>query len=1173
MCMKTNFPKQEERVLKFWKEKEIFKKSLKKTRGKPRFVFYEGPPTANGRPGIHHVLTRSFKDLECRYKTMKGFEVVRKGGWDTHGLPVELEIEKELGLKSKKDIERYGVAKFNKKCKASVWKYKRDWERLTERIGFWLDLENAYITYSPEYIESVWWILKQIYKKGFLYKDFRVVHYCPRCGTSLSTHEVAQGYKKIKEPSLYVKLRVKNLEFKDSYLLIWTTTPWTLPGNVAVAINPEFTYAKVKVNNEYLILAEDRISPSGVEGEVVERFKGKELADLRYEPLYPLHYETSKKAYKTILADFVSLDEGTGLVHIAPAFGEEDMEAVRNINKEYKAKGIPEIPILLTVNKEGRFNLDVQKWAGMFFKDADPLIIEDLKERNLLFKEELYEHDYPFCWRCKTPLLYYAKKSWFIRMKKIKKELIENNKKINWVPSYIKEGRFGEWLRDVKDWALSRERYWGTPLPVWQCKSCSNIEVIGGRKDLLEQKYTTNRYFVLRHGTTKYIDELKGIIYPKSADFSLGLTKKGVEEIKKVAKRLKKLKIDLIFSSDYKRTKETAEIVAKELGIKVKFDKKLRDVNLGIYRGKKKTELFKAFPDIKDRFYKKPKGGETWLSCRKRMLKFLKQIDKKYKNKKILIVSHGDPLWLLEGALKGLSKEELVKQKLKRKTIKPGQLKEIDFVLMPFNEKGELDFHRPYIDEVKFYCKHCNGIMERVPEVIDCWFDSGTMPFAQYHYPFENKKLIDKKIQYPADFICEAVDQTRGWFYTLLAISTLLGKGPSYKNVVSLGHILDEKGEKMSKSKGNIVDPWYVVEKYGIDAVRWCFYTMSQPGDPKLFSEKEVEERLKRFIMTLWNCFSFFITYTPKNHIRVTSKAPKSPNILDKWIISKLNKLILEATELLEKYDITGAARLIEAFTIEDLSLWYIRRSRPRFHSLSKQSVILDKKTKRDFVWGSKTLGFVLLNLVKLTAPFIPFVSEAVYQGLKGLGYKTKSVHLEDWPKADKKAIDNKLNEKMKEAREVVKLALSERAKAGIKIRQPLQTLKINKEFKEYKEILGLIKDEVNIKEIVSDSSLKEKVELDTKISPDLKEEGNLREIIRNLQQTRKEGGFTPRDTILIYFEASERIKEFLLKNKIKIVNKTRAKDLKEGKAGFKVKKQIEIDGEKLYLYIKKVKK
>ncbi|MCP6719255.1 MAG: class I tRNA ligase family protein, partial [Patescibacteria group bacterium] len=997
----------------------------------------------------------------------------------------------------------------------------------------------------------VWWILKQIWKKGLLSQDFKVVPYCPRCGTPLSSHEVAQGYKKVKEPTIYIKFRIRNLEFKNTSFLVWTTTPWTLPGNVALAVNPNFSYVKVKVNDEYLILAKERMKDCGIKGEISQELKGKDLIDLRYEGLYPSVDEVSRNAYKVIPAKFVSLKEGTGIVHIAPAFGIEDMEASKKNN----------LPVLLNIDEEGRFRLNVEKWAGIYFKQADPLITEDLKQRNILFKEELYEHDYPFCWRCQTSLLYFAKKSWFIGMKKIKEDLIKNNKKINWIPAYLKEGRFGEWLREVKDWAISRERYWGTPLPVWRCKDCQNTEVIGGKKDILEQKFTSNKYFILRHGQTIYNTKFKKIIYPPAEKTSISLTEKGKEQIRAQVSKLKRAKIDLIFSSDYFRTKETAGIIAKELGIKVKTDKRLRDVDLGMYHGKEKEELYKDVLDIKERFYKGPKKGESWLTCKKRILSSIKSIDEKHKDNNILIVSHGDPLWLLEGAMKGLSKEELVRQKLQGKTIKVGELRKIKFTSLPLDEQGELDFHRPYIDQVKFSCKKCGKLMERVPEVIDVWFDSGAMPFAQYHYPFENKKLISQKEQFPADFITEAIDQTRGWFYTLLAISTLIKMGPAYKNVISLGHILDEKGEKMSKSKGNVVDPWYIFKKYGVDSTRWYLFSINQPGDTKLFSEKDIENTIRKFILTFWNSYLFLETYS-KEFLKAKkfSKIVKSKNLLDKWVISKLNELVLETTIALNEYNITKAARQIESFVVNDLSLWYIRRSRKRFQK---------PETKKELNEASRTLYVVLLTLTKMLAPFTPFFSEEIYMNLNNTGNERSSVHLENWPKANKKLIDKELNEKMEKARKIVNKGLSERAKAGIKVRQPLKELMISDQgLKNENGLLDLIRKEVNVKEIVFGKDIK----LDTKITEELREKGIIREVIRNLQQMRKIADYTPNDVILIQFRGESQMAKILLNNKEKILKNTKAKDLEMVKEGrFKTTKEMIVDGKKLHLFIKKV--
>ena len=1187
--MDLSFPKLEQKILKFWKENGIFEKSILRFKKAPNFVFYEGPPTANAKPGIHHILSRVFKDIICRYKTMQGFKVLRKAGWDTHGLPVELEIEKKLGLKNKKDIEKFGIAKFNELCKESVWNYKKDWEKLTERIAFWLDTENPYITYTQEYIETVWWIIKKIHDKGLIYQDYKVVPYCPRCGTSLSSHEVAQGYQRIKEPAIYVKLRIKNPEFKDSYLLFWTTTPWTLPANVALAVNPGFTYVKVKTGDDCLILAKERMESCGVKGEIIKEFKGKDLVDLRYEPLYLLDEENLKNAYKVISADFVSLEEGTGFVHIAPAFGEEDMEAIKNQNLKIKNRASKrseggkeneslfdiqndKFPILLTVDEEGKFILDVKKWAGLFVKDADPKIVEDLKRRNLLFKQELYEHDYPFCWRCKSPLIYYAKQSWFINMQKVKKDLILNNQKINWVPAHLKEGRFGEWLNDIKDWAFSRERYWGTSLPIWECKSCKNSEVIGSIKDLLSQKFSSNNYYLFRHGHS--LRQVKNVAMCWPEKIVCPLTKKGEEEVKISAKRLKSQKIDVIFSSDLLRTKQTAEIVAKETGAKIIFDKRLREYNVGIFNGKPPGIIWEFLNKKKNITLAKPQRGESLVDIQKRMYSFLKNVNEKYQNKNIVIISHELPLTILEKTLDSFSLEEILKWRKRNKggTISTGKWRRIEFVNLPHNARMELDFHRPYVDEVKFYCPKCEGIMERALEVIDCWFDSGCMPFAQYHYPFDNKKLIDKKEQFPADYISEAIDQTRGWFYTLLAISTLLDSGAPYKNVISLGHVLDEKGEKMSKSKGNVVDPWYIIDKYGADAARWYFYTINQPGDPKMFSEKDIDQALKRFILTLWNSHMFYNTYADKRgsqrHPALFKKSGAAV-LLDKWIISKLNSLVREATQELDNYDVTGTARAIEKFVIEDLSQWYIRRSRRRFQK---------PKTKKELEEASKTLGFVLLTLSKMTAPFIPFLSEEIYRQItENRKQLTNSVHLEYWPKVNKKSIDKKLEEKMGKVREIAARALAERAKAGIKVRQPLNELQIgrlfsrrNSDLKKENELLELIKEEVNVKKITFGKSLK----LDTKITPELKEEGIIREIIRNIQEMRKKANLKPKDRIKVWYSGDSELNNFLLRNKEFILAEAKVKDLTSGekqKEIFGAESEIMVDQKKLWLAIKKV--
>ncbi len=882
---KVSFPEMEEGVLRFWKENKIFEKSLEIRQDAPRYVFYEGPPTANGLPGTHHVLARVFKDLFPRYKTMRGHYVLRKGGWDTHGLPVELEIEKELNLNSKQAIEDYGVAEFNDKCRESVFRYVREWEELTDRIGFWIDMDDPYITLKNEYIESVWWILKQLWDKDLIYQGYRVVPYCARCGTPLSDHEVALGYDEAEDPSIYVKFPLR--DEPGTYFLVWTTTPWTLPGNVALAVHPKIEYVTIELEREgekeRLILAKDLLDEV-LDGpyEVVRTVSGKELLGTHYQPLFTF-LPVEKDYCYVVPGDFVTTKDGTGMVHIAPAFGAEDLE----VGQEY------DLPMLHTVDLRGAFIDEVTPWRGLFVKDADPLIIEDLQGRGLMYKVGTYRHVYPFCWRCKMPLLYYAKATWYIETTRYRDELVNLNRQINWYPEHIRDGRFGNWLENNVDWALGRERYWGTPLPVWVCEECGRQECIGS------------------------VEELKSRV--QSPDSQIGY-------------------------------------------------------------------------------------------------------------------------WIFD--------------------------------------IGHLDLHRPYIDAVAYRCPDCEGSMRRVPEVIDAWFDSGSMPVAQWHYPFANQEMFEE--QSPADFICEAVDQTRGWFYSLHAISTLLFNKPCYENCVCLGLILDAEGEKMSKSRGNVVDPWTVINAHGADALRWYLYTATPPGNDRRFSVELVGDVIRTFMLTLWNVYSFFVTYANLDFgdSRLETDSPLSnfqlltSNIqlqtssfqpLDRWILSELHLLIQRVTAALDNYDVTGAARPFQRF-VEDLSNWYVRRSRRRFWKGEEDE---------DKAAAYSTLYECLTTLARLLAPFMPFIAEEMYQNLVRSVDATapESIHHCDYPQADEALIDEQLAEDTRLVMRLVSLGHGARNRVGIKLRQPLAQalfkVRSESEAESLFRLTDQVLDELNVKELI----------------------------------------------------------------------------------------------------------
>ncbi len=847
-----NFAEREKEVLSFWKENDIFSKTIENRKGNEVFTFFDGPPTANGRPHVGHVLTRAIKDLIPRYKTMKGYNVLRKAGWDTHGLPVELEVEKSLGIDGKNEIENYGIDKFNEKCKESVWKYKSEWEQMSNSIGYWADMENPYITYDNNYIESVWWALKNISDKGLLYKGHKIVPYCPRCGTSLSSHEVSQGYKEVEENSIFVKFKLKDRE--NTYIIAWTTTPWTLPSNVALTVNPDIEYAEVNINNETLIIskafAESTIIPENEDAKIIKTMLGSELYEIEYEPLFNF-VNPDKKAWFVVTDTFVTTSEGTGIVHTAPAFGEDDAKVGRKYN----------LPFIQLVDSKGCFPEEVTLWKGKFVKDADPLIIKYLKENGKIFKILKNKHTYPFCWRCDTPLLYYALDTWFIEMTKVKENLIKNNNSINWIPENIKDGRMGNFLSNVIDWGLSRSRYWGTPLPVWECE-CGHFHVIGSRKEL---------------------EELTG--------------------------------------ADH-----------------------------------------------------------------------------------------------------------------------------------------DIELHRPYVDNLTIKCEKCGKAMKRVTDVIDCWFDSGSMPFAQWHYPFENKELFEER--FPANFISEAIDQTRGWFYTLLAISTVLFDRAPFENCIVLGHVNDKNGIKMSKHKGNVVNPETIIEKQGADAVRWYFYVNSAPWLPSRFYEEAISEIQRKFLGTLWNVYSFFVLYANIDNFNPNNFIGKEyeRSTLDKWILSRLNTLIKNTDENLNSYKLTDAAREIQNF-VDDLSNWYIRRGRERYWG---------SEYTNDKISAYMTLYEVLVTLSKLIAPFVPFISEQIYQNLV-LSINPNepiSVHLCDYPKYDDKLIDKELERNMNTVLSLVFLGRSCRNSVNIKNRQPLSTIFIKSNVSLPEEYIELVLDELNIKKL-----------------------------------------------------------------------------------------------------------
>ena len=1030
-----NFVEREKQVEKFWEDNQIFEKSMKVREGNPSYVFYDGPPTANGKPHIGHVETRVIKDMIPRYRTMKGYQVPRKAGWDTHGLPVELEVEKKLGLDGKDQIEKYGVEPFIEQCKESVWKYGGMWEDFSHTVGFWADMKNPYVTYHNDYIESEWWALKEIWKKGLLYEGHKIVPYCPRCGTPLSSHEVAQGYKDVKERSAVVRFKVKG---EDAYILAWTTTPWTLPSNVALCVNPDEDYVKVTSKGYTYYMAAALVDTVLGEGaEVLEHYQGKDLEFKEYEPLFPYAEKRigNKKAYYVVCDTYVTLTDGTGVVHIAPAFGEDDSK----VGHRY------DLPFVQLVNEKGEMTEETP-WAGTFCKKADMAVLQALEDKDLLFDAPLFEHSYPHCWRCDTPLIYYARETWFIRMTAVKEDLIRNNNTINWIPESIGKGRFGDWLENVQDWGLSRNRYWGTPLPVWQCE-CGHQDCIGS------------------------IEELK-----EKAD----------------------------------------------------------------------------------------------------------------------------------------------------------------------NCPDDIELHRPYIDAVTIKCPKCGKEMHRVPEVIDCWFDSGSMPFAQHHYPFENKETFEK--QFPAQFISEAVDQTRGWFYSLLAISTLLFNKAPYENVIVLGLVQDENGQKMSKSKGNAVDPFDALQTYGADAIRWYFYTSSAPWLPSRFAGKTVVEGQRKFMGTLWNTYAFFVLYANIDNFDATKYSLEYEKlaVMDKWLLSRLESTVKAVDDNLENYRIPEAAKALQSF-VDDMSNWYVRRSRERFWA---------KGMEQDKINAYMTLYTALVTVAKAAAPMIPFMTEDIYQNLvKSIDASApESIHLCDFPEVHENWIDPKMEEDMADLLEIVVMGRAARNTANIKNRQPIGTMYVKSEFQLSEFYKEIIEDELNVKEVVfkddiadfisysfkpqmrtvgpkygkllnkiktvlseldgnkamaelkstgelkldidgqeivlleedllidmaqmegyvSESDHTITVVLDTNLTPELIEEGFVRELVSKIQTMRKEAGFEVMDKIRVYAKDNDKIVDIMKNHGDEIKSEVLAEDIVTGETkGYE--KEWNINSEKVTMAVERI--
>ncbi len=1156
---KTETALREEEVLKFWQENGIFEKSLAKDAPNGEFVFYDGPPFATGLPHIGSLLSSVIKDVIARYKTMRSFHVRRVWGWDCHGLPIENMIEKELGLKSKKEILTLGVDTFNETCRTAVLRFTDEWEKYVDRIGRWVEFKGAYKTMDNSYIESTWWGLKQIYEKGLLYEGRKVLLYCPHCETPLSKAEIAMdnSYKDVTEESVTVKFRVKFGQVwreglasvpENTYLLAWTTTPWTLPGNVALAVGADIEYVMWTVGKEHFILAETLASKyfsdfDDADRSRIENVVSSDLVGLEYEPLFDIPKVADQKkenAFKVLSAEFVTVDEGTGIVHTAVIYGEDDY-----------ALGLKEdLPMVPLLDVSGNFNNDAPEFIrGQYFKKAEKAIIKDLESRqptSLLFDKKDYTHSYPHCHRCGTALIYNALVSWFINIQKVKARMLETNEGINWVPEHLKHGRYKNIVENAPDWTISRNRFWASPMPIWKNPKTNALLVIGSHEELKSHtKRSGNQYFLMRHGEAES-NTHNTLNHDPSVENLL--TKNGEEQVRRSAARLREKGIQYIYTSPLARAKNTATILAEELGLsidRIVVHENLSEVNGGIFEGKTIAEYHAYFGTRRDRLTKTPDGGENWTAMKTRVTSVLYELEKKHQGAGMVIVSHNGPLQMIQAGSQGLDTEKTgIILENRSMDLEPGDIHELDFIPLPHNAHYELDFHRPYIDEIMLVDTD-GAELVRTPEVIDGWVESGSMPFAERHYPFEHMDVFDpeKKKAYPADFIAEYIAQTRTWFYYMHAISILLFNEPSFKNVIATGTLLAADGAKISKSKGNYTDPLILMDKFGADASR--YYLMAgvvMQAEDVNFKDEEVREAHNRIVNLLWNTYTFYDLYKPSElQKEITKDASESSSVLDRWILARLNQLITEMTDAFEVYDMPRATRPIREF-VEDFSTWYVRRSRDRFKNGESDTERADRQ------FALVTTRHVLLTLSKLVAPVMPFIAETIYRGAGG---EKESVHLETWPKTEQKGgdMDARLLQDMKTVRDVVSLGLEARSNAGIKVRQPLGKLTVRdgEAIFQNPDLIALIKDEINVKEVVRDATQSEPVLLDTTITEPLKQEGMARELIRGIQELRKTEGLVPNDRIALVIRAPKEGEVMIDAHKTEIMRTTGADALSFG--------------------------